>query len=207
MSLCEPRWRRRAQERRPEILDAAFEVFGEHGFHGATLAQVARRAGVSAGTVSFYFGTKNQLFETMISERFTDLLEGEERAIVSHRGSYRELLQAVLRRFWERFSAPGTLDLVRRVEAEVDQFTPTFQQLFRQLGDRSRRMYIAILEAGVSRGEFRDLDVEATADVLAAMMWGVLRQANRSGHCGSEIAAERHWAVITEWTDRALRSD
>ena len=43
-------------------------VFGEEGYAKATLAQVARKAGISAATVSHYFGSKAALFEAMVSE-------------------------------------------------------------------------------------------------------------------------------------------
>ncbi len=43
----QPKWRRRKTDRPGEIIDAALQVFAEHGFAGAKLDEVARRAGVS----------------------------------------------------------------------------------------------------------------------------------------------------------------
>lgn len=47
---------------RGRILDAARVTFGEHGFDGATIRDVAARAGVDAALVHHYFGTKQRLF-------------------------------------------------------------------------------------------------------------------------------------------------
>ena len=63
-----PRWQRRPDDRRAEILDAAVLAFGQSGYKRTTLADVAERAGISPGTVSHYFGSKAALFEEVIAE-------------------------------------------------------------------------------------------------------------------------------------------
>lgn len=47
---------------RGEILSAARQVFGEHGFENASVRKVAARAGVDPALVHHYFGTKQALF-------------------------------------------------------------------------------------------------------------------------------------------------
>ena len=53
-----PRWKRRKDARPGEIVAAALEVFGERGFAATKLTDVARRAGVTKGTVYLYFDSK-----------------------------------------------------------------------------------------------------------------------------------------------------
>ena len=89
-----PRWQRRPDTRRAEILDGAVIAFGKNGYKRATLADVAEHAGVSAGTVSHYFGSKARLFEEVIAERLMPLVEAEEASLASHRGPMRDLLDA-----------------------------------------------------------------------------------------------------------------
>src|SRR5882672_2611473 len=50
-----PRWRRRKEQRPAEILAAALEQFVEHGYAGSKLEDVARRAGVTKGTMYRYY--------------------------------------------------------------------------------------------------------------------------------------------------------
>jgi AcrR family transcriptional regulator len=59
-----PRTGRRpgAPETRGRVLDAARASFGEHGFDGASIRDVAARAGVDPALVHHYFGSKQQLF-------------------------------------------------------------------------------------------------------------------------------------------------
>ncbi len=45
--------------RRRQLIDATLEAINEVGMHDATIAQIARRAGVSTGNISHYFKDKN----------------------------------------------------------------------------------------------------------------------------------------------------
>src|SRR5215211_6409014 len=56
------------------ILDAAEKVFGEEGFHSATTATIATRAGVSKGLVFNYFATKDDLLAAIVNRRLKEQL-------------------------------------------------------------------------------------------------------------------------------------
>jgi TetR/AcrR family transcriptional regulator len=60
---------RDAERTRSAILDAALVEFGEHGFAGARTGAIARRAGVNAQLISYYFDGKEGLYRAL-SERF-----------------------------------------------------------------------------------------------------------------------------------------
>ncbi|MBB5869330.1 AcrR family transcriptional regulator [Allocatelliglobosispora scoriae] len=55
-----------APDTRETILVAARETFAEKGFDGATMRQIATRAGVDPALVHHYFGTKDQLFQAAV---------------------------------------------------------------------------------------------------------------------------------------------
>ena len=52
--------------RRRQLIDATIEAIAEVGFNSATIAEIARRAGVSTGLVAFYFGDKDGLLEATL---------------------------------------------------------------------------------------------------------------------------------------------
>jgi AcrR family transcriptional regulator len=64
---------RKKQQTRQEISDAAFELFSARGFEQVTVADVARRAGVSEATVFNYFASKEDLVYSRM-EGFEDEL-------------------------------------------------------------------------------------------------------------------------------------
>ncbi|MBL3687909.1 TetR/AcrR family transcriptional regulator [Leucobacter zeae] len=63
--MSKPRGRGRPKggsDSRSRILAAAVDVFGEHGYEGTTIREIAGRAGVDSALVHHYFGTKADLF-------------------------------------------------------------------------------------------------------------------------------------------------
>jgi len=59
----------RAAETSETILDAAEDLFSKHGFHGVTIREVAREAGVDTALLHYYFGTKRGLFDAVFLRR------------------------------------------------------------------------------------------------------------------------------------------
>ncbi len=55
-----------SQETQRKLLQAAGEVFAEHGFHSATIKEITRRAGASIAAVNYHFNDKGELYEAVI---------------------------------------------------------------------------------------------------------------------------------------------
>ena len=69
--------RRRDEARalfRNAILDAAEDVFGQRGFHGARIQDIAARARMAVGTIYNHFGQKEDVLRALLEERTDDLL-------------------------------------------------------------------------------------------------------------------------------------
>lgn len=73
----------RKQETRAELIAAAATAFAQHGFHGASLEQIAERAGYSTGAVYWHFEGKDDLFlavyEAQAAARVRDIEGFRER--------------------------------------------------------------------------------------------------------------------------------
>jgi TetR/AcrR family fatty acid metabolism transcriptional regulator len=70
-----------AGDKRSAILNAATHVFARRGFFNAQVADVAREAGVAAGTVYLYFRSKDDLLTSIFEESMTRALADTERAL------------------------------------------------------------------------------------------------------------------------------
>lgn len=64
----------RAEARRQQILCAAAQCFREHGFHGASIAQISKTAGMSAGHIYHYFENKEAIIAAIVAQDLEDLL-------------------------------------------------------------------------------------------------------------------------------------
>ena len=64
-----------AADKRRQILDAAIHVFATRGFHACRVSDVADEAGVAYGLVYHYFGSKEEILNTLFSERWQIMLD------------------------------------------------------------------------------------------------------------------------------------
>ena len=80
-----------SEERKNEILDAALEVFGELGLQEASVDDVVERAGLSKGTLYWYFKSKDRLIGALMKRFFAQEL-GKIRKLQQGKGTVRERL-------------------------------------------------------------------------------------------------------------------
>jgi len=175
-----PRWRRRPAERRREILDAALGVFGSRGYDCATVADVARSAGVCPATVLHYFGSKASLFETLLEDRFLGGLDEEEALVTEARDEpVRLTMRRLMTRMWKRLMAPGMADLLLVGMAKSATFPEAGHVVFRSISERWRRLLVTVLQTAADRGEYRAVDPHLTARVLAGGLGGMMMGMHR----------------------------
>lgn len=67
----------RAADTRRRLLEAAGEVFAEHGFRAATIQEICRRAEANIAAVNYHFSDKEQLYHEVI--RFAEEQSGDDR--------------------------------------------------------------------------------------------------------------------------------
>src|SRR5690348_12841370 len=95
-----PRWQRRKEARPGEIVAAALELFVERGFAATKLADVARRAGVTKGTVYLYFDSKEALFKAVVRETIVPVIAQGEALAREFTGTASALLERLVREYW-----------------------------------------------------------------------------------------------------------
>lgn len=85
------------QRNRRRILDAALEVFSQHGYRGATLDQISAEAGLSKPNILYYFGGKEDIHVTLLNQLMDNWL-APMREIDPEGDPLDELLQYVRRK-------------------------------------------------------------------------------------------------------------
>ncbi len=143
--------RERTRER---IIDAAKVAFARHGYTAANMRTIAQDAGISAGLVVRYFGSKQQLFVQVVAETF-DL--GRAFADVD-RGVLGEAFTAAL--FSEQREDDDLMSMMLR--AAVD---PSVNALTRQLARDWMLKPLAILIGGI--------DAKHRASLVLAVVTGI----------------------------------
>ena len=69
-----PRWQRRPETRRDDLLDAALRLFATRGLAVTTVSDIASEAGVAKGSVYRYFATKEALLSALKDRFFEQML-------------------------------------------------------------------------------------------------------------------------------------
>jgi len=166
----QPRWLRRKEERAPEILDAALASFSEKGFAATRMDDIARRAGISKGTIYLYFESKEAVFKAL-AQRMVGVRMGEIAVLLQgFEGPTPDLLRLVLAKVGSIVSTSDVAVLPRMVLAEAGNFQELAQHWRREVVDRGLTLWEAIIRRGQARGEFRTIEPAHAARLCIAPM-------------------------------------
>jgi len=159
----EPKFRRRAEDRPDEVMDAALVLFSEQGFASTTVDQIAARAGLSKGAVYLYFRSKEAILEGLVGRTINPVVDDAFDRMSGFRGDPRPLLAEFLRNI-------ATMMTVRPVWAiplivlRESRLAPGITENFRRsVLDRALPAITALLRQGVEGGHIRPVDPELTA--------------------------------------------
>jgi TetR/AcrR family transcriptional regulator of autoinduction and epiphytic fitness len=143
---------RRAQQR-VRILEAAHELFAQHGFEEVTVADVAAEAGVARATVFNHFGSKHALVEALTEAVFTFYEAMLEAALADEGTRAPSLVRALFeqmgagiaedRRFYR-----GVFREMARVQFGFDEGGPGHRA-----NERTQSLLAKLLQRGQERGE------------------------------------------------------
>lgn len=169
--------RRDAARNRERLLDAAAEVFAEHGLQG-TVEDVARVAGVGMGTLYRRFPTKEALIDALVAAILDDVLQDARDARESPDGQgLRDFLVAVGERQAHRH---GSLPRIWSTEHHAAATAEIQDEI------------AALLADAQDRGTVR---ADAVAADIFAIIWS-LRGVNESTRGVAPDAWRRHLEII-----------
>jgi TetR/AcrR family fatty acid metabolism transcriptional regulator len=154
--------------KRDAILRAAIDVFAERGYFNAQVADVARAAGVAAGTVYLYFKSKDDLLVSIFERSMRESLTAGREA-VADLSDPRERLRRLARGHLARLGSDRNLAVVFQVELRQ---STKFMERF---SSTHLRDYLGLIREAIADGQrsgvFRD-DLKPT--VAAKMLFGAL---------------------------------
>ncbi|OPZ78216.1 MAG: putative HTH-type transcriptional regulator YfiR [Actinobacteria bacterium ADurb.Bin444] len=166
---------RPVEERREAIVSAAQELILKNGYSHTTLGQVAVRAGVSKGLISYYFAKKDELFLAVLERILGRLRRDLEGCCKGDRPAW-EQVQLNLKNLFgserrTRSYYTVLIDFLAQAprERSVRDYTRVIYQTHLTYMERT-------VESGVKSGEFRPVEPHAAASMLVAMMEGLILQ-------------------------------
>lgn len=162
---------RQGRGRREQVVEEAARLFLERGYHAASMRELARRLGISLGTLYHYVHSKADLL-VEIHDSFIDGLLARLEEVASSPLTPEEKLREFLRAHMEAIEESQT-----RVTAflrERRSLPPEAAARLQPKRDRVDQILEAILREGVERGEFRPLPLKsARLAILGMANWAV----------------------------------
>src|SRR5918997_7172932 len=106
------------------ILDAAIRVFARQGFHACRVSDIADEAGVAYGLVYHYFGSKEEILNTLFTERWQVMLDAIAEIDAKHEVPARDKLYLVAGFIIDSYRADP--DLMKVIIVEVTRAANSF---------------------------------------------------------------------------------
>ena len=153
---------KRGIDTRRRLLDAAEDVFGELGYHDASIVKVAEAAGVAAGTFYLYFDSKKAIFDELVRDLNRRVRHAMKEA--SSQGGTR--LEAELLGFEAYFEFTSSHPALYRIIRQAEFVSP---EMLRYHYDRLSAGYIDALAAASESGEIGPLEPEVAAYALMGL--------------------------------------
>jgi TetR/AcrR family transcriptional regulator len=160
-------------DQRQKIIDAALRVFARHGFHKASIKQIAMEAGIkSPALIYWYFKDKRELLSTMTHNLLPfSTMNIEVTSLLDQEPEF--LLPVLLRKLLDTFDQPDIRLLVRVVLNEVSQ-DEELAGVIRDVNSAGLNFLTTYLNRQVELGRLRPHDTSSSVRFLAGSVLTIL---------------------------------
>ena len=161
----------KAEKTRESLINAALEVFIEHGFADAKISDICRKAGVAKGTIYNYFQTKESLFESVLREFIVSApmeLQSEPRL---QGESVKQYLRRVLLPVIKTIESSGRAQIARLVITESPRFPVLAKTYLQEVHQPLIDRLIPLLEVAFTEGELKNNILIQHPHILLSPNW------------------------------------
>jgi AcrR family transcriptional regulator len=196
-----PKFRRRAEARPDEVLDAAVALFAAQGYAATSVEQIARHAGLSKGSVYLYFPSKKALLEGLVHRAVAPIADAAISMIATYRGDPRPVIRQFLNMIAGKLGREAALAVPKLVLREAVS-APEIAQMYRdEVLDRAIPALTSLMRQGVEGGHIRKVDPELTVrsimgPLLMHLMLAEVFGIEPSDGLNLERLIENHLAIL-----------
>jgi AcrR family transcriptional regulator len=158
---AQPRWRRRADARPEEILDAALAEFTARGFEAARMEDIAKAAGLSKAAIYLYFPSKMALLEALIEAKVAPLANQAQTLATAGAADPLMALRMLATAAAFRMSDPSVIAVPRLIIGVSGRFPEIAEYYRTHVVERARAALEALVDAGKAKGVIRDVDTRS----------------------------------------------
>jgi len=163
--------------RREELKQAAIDIFAEHGYHSAKVSEIVEQVGVAQGTFYLHFDGKEQIFEEILTDFLSLLLEtvaNWEPQTLDSRQDLRQELTRVGMRLTDIIAERQRLAAIYFNESTTER--PEFESLVRGFHEALVGMLSQFNRVLHERGLIESARYEVLANMTVGMVERIIRE-------------------------------
>ena len=153
-----------------QIIDAAVRVFARSGYYNSRVSDIAREAGIAAGTIYLYFKTKEEILVTLFREKMAEWVTFVRGEIAGEPDAIAKIRKLVALHFRVLEDDP---DLAEVVQVELRQGHKFFRGASAHEISAYFELIGSVLEEGIAAGVIRD---DVSVKVATKMLFGAMDQ-------------------------------
>ena len=164
-------------------MDAAEKLFGEKGFEGSSVRDIADEAGINIAMISYYFGSKEKLLEALFTYRGEDTMKKLESMLEDRQLQPLEKVNMMIDYFIDKFHAQHAFHKIMMREQVANQRGAT-SNLIQKLKKNNQQLVRQLIQEGQKAGDFaKNIDIP----LLMATLVGTLSHMVTTQHFYREI--------------------
>ena len=154
---------------REMLLRTAEKLFAEYGFDGVSTRMIHHESGVNIAMISYYFGSKEGLFQALMDGRFPVMRERLE-IIRDRETTSWEKIEAIIEVYIDRMFDHVNFSKIIFREMSMKE-NPEHNGLIIKYIQRNTELVLGIIKTGIEKGEFRNIDPEMTLSSMFATIF------------------------------------
>jgi AcrR family transcriptional regulator len=149
----------RYNEKQVQIMEAAEELFAEKTFAGTSVRDVAKKAGVNLAMISYYFGSKEKLMESIFRYRGENITLQLENMLQNKEMSSMQKVYGLIDNYVDRIMKQQCFHKIMSREQMVD-LKGTTTKLIHELKRTNQELVKKLIHEGQKKGDFKkNIDV------------------------------------------------
>ncbi len=188
-------------EKKGQILEAAESLFSEKGFDGSSVRDIAEKAGVNVAMISYYFGSKEKLMQSIFERRNEHFKMQVESLLRDEQLSYTDKVFKLIDDHIERAFSRASFYKLMICEQVINK-NPAVIGIMKDMKKRNMAVISALIHAGQDAGVFRrDINIM----MLFTSMFGTVSQSIIGADLYREINGLQH--ISEEAFQARLKAD
>lgn len=164
--------KRTIEMKKESVLKAAIRLFAEKNYEATTMAEIAREANVSFGSVSIYFGNKEELFMACIVQPLEEFTKSLMDFNTSPK-SYKEEIQTLILKHFELFSTQKIyLRLLVQVTGQYERFSEAFK-VVNEHNEKLNNKVSQLIVNGQQANQLSEGNAEKIAIAYVSLLFGL----------------------------------